>query len=71
MEKILLKALRKIWKIIPFAIRKKPISIAAASKIVHLYNSLDVRKQIDKFSELTETETAKFRETTNFISWPT
>jgi hypothetical protein len=71
MEKILLKELRKIWKIIPFAIRKKPISIAAASKIVHLYNSLDVRKLIDKFSELTETETAKFSETTNFISWPT
>jgi hypothetical protein len=71
MEIILFEVLRKIWKLIPFAIRKKRILLAAASKIVHLHNTLDARKLFDKSSELTETEIAQFRNSINFISWPT
>ena len=68
---MMLQFMRTLWKMIPFAIRRKSLFIAIASKIVSLHNNLIVRKSRGKSSELTESELAQLRDSISFISWPT
>ena len=66
----MLQWMRTVWKMIPFAIRRKSLFIAIALKIITLHNLIR-RKFIVKSSQLSGTELARLRGSTSFISWPT